>query len=236
MKKVSLILPATDETRSLEETVRRAREKLAAHDLEFVIVTHPKLTTPECRAAIHRLSANAHIKAFDQTRPGLGGAFRDAFERAAGEFVVMMASDLETDPDALPVMLARMEEGYDVVTTTRWKRGAGFQGYNPVKLVLNLCFQTFFRVLYMTRLSDLTYAYRAYRAEVLRSIRWEEDKFPFLFESLLKPLRLGYRITEVEAPWRARTEGVSHNSWRQTFDYTRVGLRLRFLPKSRFLY
>lgn len=238
MSLVSIILPATDETYSLTETVSRIKKLLPQRDFQFLVVTSTKLTTQYCRDAISLLVAKypGEIESFDQNRLGLGGAIQDSIDRSTGEVTVLMASDLETDPDVLPALLAKIDEGYDIAATTRWKGGVRFKGYNPLKLIFNFFFQLFFRVLYMTSLSDMTYAYRAYKTPVLRSVRWEETKFPFLFESIVKPLRLGYRATEVPAPWKARTEGVSHNSFKQMADYFRVGLRARFLPKSRILY
>ncbi|MBI2610889.1 glycosyltransferase family 2 protein [Candidatus Kaiserbacteria bacterium] len=235
--RLSIILPATDETFSLEETVKKIKEVLRMQPIEYLIVTHPRLTTVACRETATKLR-EAHgpdVVVFDQTRPGIGGAIRDCIDRARGEIVVMMAADLETDPAVLPSML-RALEGNDVVATSRWKGGARFLGYDPVKFVLNFVFQHFFRILYWTSLTDLTYAYRAYRAPVLKTTHWEETGFPFLFESILKPLRLGYRVAEVEAPWRARQEGVSHNSFVQTFAYTWTGIRIRFQSTHKMRY
>ncbi|OGG50467.1 hypothetical protein A2763_01690 [Candidatus Kaiserbacteria bacterium RIFCSPHIGHO2_01_FULL_54_36] len=236
--RVSLILPAIDETASLLETVRLSAASLPHKTLEYVIVSHPKYTTPECRAAIKTLQERygTSVVHFDQTLPGIGGALREAILHASGDIAVIMASDLETDPTALPALLQKLEEGYDIAAATRWAKGAGFRGYHPIKFVLNFIFQRLFRILYWTDLTDLTYAYRAYRTDLLKKIRWEETDFSFLFEAILKPLRIGVKVTEVETPWKARTEGVSHNSWKQTFDYARVGVRVRFLPKSRILY
>lgn len=238
MPSVSLILPATDETHSLVETVVRAASLLQDRRVEYLIVTSPKLTTSECRATIVELQKKygASIVTFDQTRPYIGGAITDAFVRAQGEYTVLMASDLETDPTVLPDLLKALDAGADVAATTRWKRGARFSGYHPVKFVFNYLFQQFFRVLYLTSLTDLTYAYRAYRTEIVHKIRWEEERFPILFETLIKPLRLGYRIVEIEAPWKARSEGVSHNSLDQTLAYIRTGVRVRFMRKSRMVY
>lgn len=236
-KTVSIILPATDETYSLAETVRKAYAKLPSYSLHFIVVMSPKFTTEECRATVSNLIAeygNA-IEAFDQEKPRLGGALQDAFVRAKGEYTVLMASDLETDPAALPAMLAALDKGADIAATSRWKGGAGFKGYHPGKLVLNYLFQLGFRLLYWTNLTDMTYAYRAYRTEILTSIRWEETKFSFLFESIVKPLRLGYTVVEIPAPWKARTEGVSHASASEIVDYARVGLRVRIMKKSRIL-
>ncbi len=238
MHKISVILPATDETFSLAETVQSIASLLPSREIEYLIVTHPKLTTGECRATILELRATygSCIVALDQVRARIGGAIQDAIDRAEGEVIVLMAADLETDPSVLPVMLQKIDEGYDVAATSRWKGGARFSGYDPVKYILNFFFQRFFRILYWTSLTDLTYAYRAYRAPVLKNVAWEETGFPFLFESILKPLRLGFRVTEVEAPWRRRREGVSHNSFWQTFAYTWAGLRIRFQRKKRMVY
>lgn len=238
MKSVTLILPATDETYSLKQTVDTASKLLPGRELQFLIVTSKKLTTPECRAAIEELRTiyGAAIDAFDQTKPGIGGALQESFERARCDITVLMASDLETDPALLPALVDKIDEGFDIAATSRWRGGARFSGYDPLKFVLNYGFQLFFRLLYWTKLTDLTYAYRAYKTPILTSIRWEELKFPFLFETIVKPLRLGYKATEIEAPWKARTEGVSHNSFGQTLDYVRVGLRVRFQKKSKMRY
>ena len=238
MKKISVTLPATDEPVSLVQTVEMVKELLPEYILEFIIVTHPKISTPECKQAARDLVQKYpnEVEAFEQTKPGLGGAIQEAFTKCTGDYTVLMSSDLETDPAALPEMMKKMEEGYDIAATTRWQGGVRFNGYDPIKLVLNFCFQQFFRLLYWTKLTDLTYAYRVYRTDIVKRIRWEENGFPFLFETLLKPLRLGYRTAEVKAPWIARTEGASHNSFSQTLKYVHIGLRLRFQPKSKMLY
>lgn len=235
---VSLILPATDETHSLEETVRRSAEALPGRTLEFIVVTSPKLTTDQCRSAIARLKTvyGNHIVAFDQHLPGVGGAIREAFSKASGAYTVLMASDLETDPAILPNLIKELDHGADIAATSRWKDGARFAGYDPLKLVLNYFFQLIFRILYATDLTDLTYAYRAYRTNLLRKIRFEETGFTFLFESIVKPLRLGYKAVEVSAPWKARTEGVSHGSVGGTLAYIGLGFRVRFMPRARMLY
>lgn len=236
-KSVSIIIPATDEVRSLQKTVEEIETLLLDRELQVLIVTHGRLTTPECRNMIDSLRVKyPEIETFVQQTPGIGGALRDSFKRCTKDCAVIMSADLETDPAILPAMLLAIESGVDVVATTRWRGGARFTGYSPIKLVLNFLFQRTFRVLYRTDLTDLTYAYRVYRADVLKRIHWEETGFPFLLESILKPLLLGYRIIEIEAPWHARSEGASHNSFAQTAFYTWTGLRLRFQARNKMLY
>jgi hypothetical protein len=148
---------------------------------------------------------------------------------------MLMASDLETDPTMIPRFLKRMETGHwDIVAASRWLAGGGFEGYSRLKLALNFLFQRFFRVLYWTELTDLTYAYRLYRRTALEGIVWEELRHPFLLECLLKPLRRGARITELPCTWRVRGEGQSANTLLQTFRYLRTAVKTRWVPVHRF--
>ena len=145
-----------------------------------------------------------------------------------------MASDLETDPKLIPAFVEVMQTGrWDIVAGSRWIKGGGFEGYSRVKLALNYIFQKMFRILYNTKMTDLTFAYRLYRKPVLEGFIWEELKHPFLLECLLKPLRCGARVTEIPCKWRARTEGTSANMFVETFKYLRVALKTRLVPGKR---
>lgn len=144
----------------------------------------------------------------------------------------MMSSDLETDPHVVKDLIARAQEGHDIVTATRWGRDGAFaDGYSPLKYVLNWGFQRLFAALYGTSLTDLTYGFRIFRAAWVKNVVWEELRHPFLLETLLKPLRLGAQVVEIPCVWRARNEGVSHNSLMQTFAYVPLALRTRLRPR-----
>jgi glycosyltransferase involved in cell wall biosynthesis len=194
-------------------------------------------TRPDALATCEKLT-RLHpglIQTRFQQRPFLGGAIRDAFDWARGTHVLMMASDLETEPSSVKDLIRKAGEGYDIVTATRWSENGGFHGYEPVKYVLNWLFQRSFRLLYGTALSDLTYGYRIFKAKWVKEIAWEELKHPFLLETILKPLRLGATVAEIATVWRTRQEGVSHNSFLQTLLYLRPALTIRFTPRHALL-
>ena len=233
----SIILPVINETNSLVQTVS-VLLSLAKEDIcEILIVTAPK-TTDQSLTTIKSLQERhgSIIVAFQQTLPGLGGALREAFHRSRGSHVLMMASDLETDPVLAPQLIALARQNPDAVgTVTRWQRGGGFHGYNPVKLLLNAIFQKIFSLLYQTNLSDMTYAYRIFPKKLLQAILWEEFRHPFLFETLIKPLRLGVSVIEIPGKWQARDEGESQNTFFRNFAYFKIGFRVRFSSPKTFL-
>lgn len=235
---VSIILPATDETDALKETVSAVTNLVGdMYRLHFLIITSPRLTTEECRGAIADIERAAQqptvtIEHIEQHTPGLGGALQDSFAFLKGEYTVLMASDLETDPQTLPALLELVRDGADISVASRWQRGVRFKGYHPGKLILNFFFQQLLRVLYLTTLSDITYAYRVYRTPILTAFAWQETRHPFLLECLLKPLRAGYTVREVSTTWRVRSEGVSHGTALDTLSYIKTALRIRLLPKK----
>ncbi|MEK7109350.1 MAG: glycosyltransferase family 2 protein [Patescibacteria group bacterium] len=235
--RVCIVLPTIDEGPLLTETALAVFNALAAHDVHLLIAASAKLTTPQTRGAIQMLEREypGKVAAFNQRLPGVGAAIQEAFARAEGDVVVLMTPDLETPPEILPQMIKKLEDGYDMATATRWRMGFAFNGYNPVKMTLNFLFQQIFRAVYLTRLSDLTYGYRAFKIEVIKNIRWEESRHPFFFETMLKPLRLGYKIAEVDAPWKmfiTRKSSTGRAKSKDLLAYIRVGLHNRFLPKK----
>jgi glycosyltransferase involved in cell wall biosynthesis len=234
--RVWVILPVIDETTSLRKTVDILLAENSAEIERLLIVTCRKSTA--AALSVCRQLAEEHpslIEVRCQRRPFLGGAMRDAFEWAAGSHVLMMASDLETDPATVKDLISAAREGYDIVTATRWKARGGFHGYNPVKHCLNLIFQKGFGLFYGTPLSDLTYGFRIFKTEWVKKIEWEELRHAFLLETILKPMRLGASVAEVPTVWRTRMEGISHNQLMQHFAYFRIGLKTRFRSRYELL-
>ena len=233
---VSVILPVIDETASLRKTIEILVAENASDIAEILMLTCSR-TTAESQAICRELSEErgSLIRLCPQKRPFLGGAMRDAFDWAKGSHILIMASDLETDPATVKDLVAVAREGYDVVTATRWTGDGGFHGYNPLKRRLNLLFQKSIGKLYGASLSDLTYGFRVFKAEWVKGIAWEEFRHAFLLETLLKPMRLGARVAEVPTVWRSRVEGTSHNQLWQHYGYFRIALKTRFRRKEDLL-
>lgn len=233
----TVILPVIDETSSLEETVRILIRDVRDRIKEILIVVCDRTTT-ESMTTVHRLRSMLGdlVRVHFQTLPFLGGAMREAFELAEGSHILMMASDLETDPHSVRAMIYAAESSpAAIIAATRWHSGGGFRGYSPVKLICNWVFQRFFSWLYGVRLSDMTFAFRVFPTALVRGIEWEELRHAFLFEALVKPLRLGVPVIEVPSAWQARTEGKSSNTFAMNLLYFRTGLKTRFASRESIL-
>jgi glycosyltransferase involved in cell wall biosynthesis len=234
----SIILPVINETTSLQRSVETILHDVKPEDLKELIIVVCHRTTAESRAVIRKIQRDLgpRVVVLEQKRLFLGGALRDGFDVARGSHIIIMGSDLETNPaDVRHLITEARKNPTSVVSTSRWIHGGEFHGYSGIKLVCNWFFQRGFSLLYLTKLTDLTFGFRILPTALVRSIHWEEIRHPFNLECILKPLRLGVHVTEIPTIWRCRTEGESQNSFFRNFEYFRIGLKLRFVQKKSFL-
>jgi len=229
---VSVLIPVINETVSLQQTIRTT-ESHSAGDIQSYVLLVCDRTTPESMAICHAYCQQQpnRFTLLHQTRPFVGGAIRDAFDGLQSTHVIMMASDLETDPNDVPRMIALATAHPNaIITASRWLKKGAFTGYQPVKWVCNYLFQLLFRWLYRTHLTDMTFGYRLFPTALVQAIEWKEVRHPFFLETIVKPLRLGVEVLEVSSLWVPRIEGDSQNSFFRNFLYFKVGILTRFMP------
>ena len=233
----SVVMPAVNEVDSLIEAVDTVFAVAGEH-LRRVFIVICEKTTEECRAAAGLLSVRypGRVVLVPQRLPLLGGALREGLAAAEGRHVVVMYSDGESDPRTVgPLLAEALRNPEAIVSASRWLPGSAFEGYPPVKTLFNWLFQKFFAALYGAAVTDFTFGYRVYPLPMVRAIAWEEVGHAFVFESVVKPLRLGVAVREVPTLWRARAEGQSQLRPWMYLRYLLVGLRTRFGRADRFL-
>lgn len=240
-RNVSILLPTLNETFSFEKTVDIITTSCNPQDVHEIIAIVCERTLPESIESIQKAKAFAEERGFklhilEQQTPFAGGAVRDGMMYSSGSHIIMMAPDLETDPNLVPELIESAKQyPSDITTASRWLSEDAFEGYSKVKLILNKIFQAIARIWYGTKLTDVTFGYRIAPADVFQSIDWEEQKHPFFLETALKPLRLGIKFHELPTVWKCREEGESQNSLAQTFKYIKIAVKARFIKKSKLL-
>lgn len=159
-----------------------------------------------------------------EVNKGLAEALKTGFsyvcERAGhNDVVVTMDADFSHRPGAIPAMVAKILEGYDVVIASRYRPGAAIEGLASYRKMMSSCARVLFRLIFpIPGLRDYTCGYRAYRADVLqRAFRDDarfisESGFSCMVDILLK-LHVRYpELCYSEVPLHLRydtKEGVS---------------------------
>jgi glycosyltransferase involved in cell wall biosynthesis len=209
----TIVVPTLNESDSLRRVFDQVRLHLG-QGVEAIIVVVCEKTHPETLAICRfyeALFAGA-LRIHWQRQPGLGMALREAFATTQSSHVMVVYSDGEADPGTIPVLLERArDQPNSIISASRWIEPGLFENGGMAKRTLNLLAQRITAFAYKSDLTDFTFGYRIYPTWLVRRISWEEHNHAFVYESVLKPIRLGVKIVEVPTRWRLRDQGIS--SW-----------------------
>ncbi|RDI74100.1 Glycosyltransferase [Gaiella occulta] len=133
---------------------------------------------------------------------GKAAALDAGFSEASGDVVVTIDGDLQDDPSEIPRLLAKLDEGYDLVSGWKTKRCDPLSRRIPSKI-----FNTVAGRVSGLRLHDMNCGLKAYRAEVLRGMRLYGELHRYV--PILAHYR-GYRIAELPVNHRPREHGRSN--------------------------
>jgi len=146
---------------------------------------------------------------------GLGTAYIAGFKRALAEgadLICTMDADFSHNPRYIPDMVAKIEQGYDLVIGSRYVRGGGASGCTLPRIFLSWGANAFARVMLGLHAHDTTAGFRCYRREVLAGIELDEIKasgYSFLMEMLYRVQRRGWRVGEAPIIFENRRLGTS---------------------------
>jgi glycosyltransferase involved in cell wall biosynthesis len=198
---VSVVVPLYNEAPTLAPLYDEVSAALEGRSWEIVYVDDGS-TDGSYRELVrlHELHANVRVV---QLRRNFGkaAALSAGFQAAAGEIVVTIDADLQDDPAEIPQLLAKLDDGYDLVSG--WKNG---RRDSLARRVFSKVYNGTTGFVTGVRLHDMNCGLKAYRAEVLRSVRLYGEMHRFV---PVLAHHLGFRTTEIPVHHRPRVAGKS---------------------------
>ena len=225
--KVTFIVPAFNEAPTIEDVL----ERVDALPLDKQIVVVDDGSTDETPALLARWRDRPDVVLVRQENRGKGAAIRRAIPHVDGEVVVIQDADGEYDPADVPALVEPIVRGRaDVVFGSRLRGGAPQRAYMFWHLVGNRFLSLLTNVLYNTTISDMETGYKAFRADVLRSLDLRSDDFAVEPEITGKVCKRRLRIYELPVGYYGRTYAEGKKiTWRDGFKAVRVLVAIRFL-------
>ena len=204
---ISVVVPVHDEAGNVGELHRRLSGVLARLDLPYEVVLVDDGSTDGTWAAIRALAAtDPRVAALRHRRNfGKARALATGFAVAQGDAVVTMDGDLQDDPDELPRFLAKLGEGYDLVSGWKQRRQDPLGKTLPSRL-----FNFSVRRVSGVPLHDFNCGYKAYRRDVVRTIRLYGELHRF---TPVLAHAEGFRIAELPVRHHPRRWGRSKYGW-----------------------
>jgi glycosyltransferase involved in cell wall biosynthesis len=209
IRSLSLVIPVHNEEGNLEELHRRLTDVLTAIDLPYEIIIVDDGSKDGTWQVIQSLHARDPSVVALRHRRNFGKAqgLANGFAVARNDVVVTMDGDLQDDPYELPRFLAKLDEGYDLVSGWKQRRQDPLGKTAPSKL-----FNAAVRRASGVPLHDFNCGFKAYRREVTEQIRLygELHRFtPVLADAE------GFRIAELPVKHHPRTWGQSKYGYKR---------------------
>jgi len=199
---ISVVVPVRDEEPSVEPLYRQLANALdPLGDWEVVYVDDGSLdhTFAEL-VTLH--ASNENVRAIRLRKQlGKAAALDAGLAEASGEVIVTIDGDLQDDPEEIPRLLAKLDEGFDLVSGWKTTR------QDPVtRRVPSRLFNAVAGWLSGTHLHDMNCGLKAFRAEVAQELTLYGELHRFI--PLLAADR-GFRVAEVPVHHRPREHGRS---------------------------
>ncbi|MBX3401446.1 MAG: glycosyltransferase family 2 protein [Gemmataceae bacterium] len=223
MNLLSVVIPLKDErenVRPLYEKLRDALRGVARWEVVFVddgsadgtFDALSELASVDRRVKVVRLRRNF----------GQAAATQAGFDAAAGDVIATMDGDVQNDPADLPMMLAKLEEGYDAVLGLREKRQDKFL----LRKVPSLCANWLIRKVLGVPFKDFGCALRVVRREFIDGLSLYGEMHRFITALLIQQ---GAKVAQVPVRHHPRTAGQSKYNLTRTIRVVLDLMTVKFL-------
>jgi glycosyltransferase involved in cell wall biosynthesis len=232
---ISFVIPLLNEEDSLQDlhgAIVRTVESLSC-PYEIIFVDDGSTDrSPAILEALYKQDPG-HVRVIQLRRNfGKTAALTAGFARVRGDVVVTMDADLQDDPGELPKLLAKLDEGYDLVGAWRTNRQDPVSKKWPSRLA-NFTISSLSGI----QLNDANCGFKVYRCEVVRDLRLYGDLHRYI--PVLAHWK-GYRIAEVPVAHHPRLHGQSKYGAgrfvRSYIDFLSVLFGTRYLKRPMHLF
>ena len=205
--KLSILIPMYNEEQTLERIVGRVFDvDYDVEELEVVIVDDCSTDSSfDVAEKISENNPNVTVTRHE-VNLGKGAAIRTAMKTATGDIMVIQDADLEYDPRDIPSLITLIQQDIaDVVYGSRFSSSGPHRVLYYWHQIGNNFLTLFSNMMTNINLKDMEVCYKAFRREVVKTIKIEEDRFGFEPEITAKVAKGQWRIYEVPISYYGRT-------------------------------
>lgn len=198
--KVSVVIPTLDEAGCIGKLLSEIPKDIV--DEIIVVDGHSTDGTAEIvRKLGHRVIM--------QDGQGYGGAFIQGVQASAGDTVVLMDADGSQNPQDIPKLIKKLNEGYDCVFASRYTIESHSEDDTLVRSFGNWLITLLVNILFHVRTSDTLFLFAAIKKDVFYKLDTRAQGFEFCVEVLLKACAEKFKLGEIPSIERKRYSGRS---------------------------
>jgi dolichol-phosphate mannosyltransferase len=200
---LSVVVPLLNEEPTLERLYEELEAGIAPTGLEWeVVFVDDGSTDGSYRELVRLHAAHLNVRVVRLRRNfGKAAALAAGIDVAAGDVIVTMDADLQDDPAEIPSLLAKLDDGFDVVSGWKCDR------HDPVvRRFVSKIYNAATRFATGVKLHDMNCGLKVYRAEVFDHVRLYGERHRFV---PVLAHHLGFSVTELPVNHRPRANGKS---------------------------
>lgn len=221
---LSLLVPLYNEEGNLEPLLDRIAEVMASVGRSYEVILVDDGSTDRTVELLRRaVSRRPHLRAvFFRRNSGQTSALAAAIDHSTGEILIPLDGDLQNDPSDIPRLLAKLAEGYDVVSGwRRFRKDPYFTRVLPSRIANGII-----SFISGVKLHDYGCSLKAYRREVLKPVVLLGEMHRFV--PILATWQ-GARVAEVEVTHHPRASGKSKYGLGRTFKVVLDLMTIKFM-------
>lgn len=207
---LSIVIPTYNEKLNIQKLIHKiysTLDKIIVYEVIIVDDNSPDGTGDKVKELFPLYPTL--VLASRSKKDGLGAAHLFGYSRTKGDIIVTLDADFSHNPEEIPIMLDKINHGYDVVIGSRYIKGGEVKEKAKFNIFASKIANKIARIGFGVNVSDFTNGYRMFKREVYDSLykyNYSNGNV-FLAEFIYYAFKHGYKITEIPITFIERKEG-----------------------------